>query len=61
MKHLFLFTIMSALFINLSFAETGESSTECIMMQEQTVRNNPKENLDSQPKPKTKTSSAVQM
>lgn len=52
---------MSALFINLSFAETGESSTECIMMQEQTVRNNPKENLDSQPKPKTKTSSAVQM
>ena len=50
MKHLLISLLMMSFLTNLAFAE--ETSTECPMMAEQTVRNNPKENLDSKPKPR---------
>ncbi len=52
MKHLLICLLMSTFLANISFAE--ETTTECIMMKEQTVRNNPKANL-SKPKPKQQT------
>lgn len=57
MKHLFIFLLMSSFFVSLGFAE--EIETECVMMQEHTVRNNPKANQGGEPKPEqTRSSSA---
>jgi hypothetical protein len=58
MKFLFI-ALISLSFANFGFA--GETSTDCLMMKELNVRNNPKANLAAiKSKPKTKSSASVQ-
>lgn len=58
MKYLFI-ALVSLSFASFGFA--AETSTECPMMKELNVRNNPKANLASiKSKPKTKSTASIQ-
>lgn len=51
MKHFILSVLMFTFMASLGYA--AETNTECVMMREQTERNNPKENLAAtKPKPR---------
>ena len=60
MKHLAFLLVLASLFTSVAFADVvGETSTDCPMMRELNERSNPKANLGSQPKAKTKRPTAT--